>query len=92
MRAILSTLQYEGAETESITLLAALHNLLMRKAVALCCAVAASETAVETVALAEARKLNQATYIYAKSELRARSSDSMVTEKFKHIVVCGSTA
>jgi hypothetical protein len=78
--AILATLQYKGAKTKFVTLLAALQDLLRGKSVALGSAVAASKTAVKTVAAAEARQLYKAAYIYAKSELLARSSDGIIAK------------
>jgi hypothetical protein len=50
-------------------------------------AVATTKTAVETVALAVARQLYEASYIYAKSELLAGSSDSVISEKLKQMHV-----
>ena len=48
-------------------------------------AVATAKTTVEAVALAVARQLYEASYLYAKSELLAGSSDSVISEKLKHV-------
>ena len=85
-------LKYEGAKSETVALAAALHHLVGRETVAFGGAVAASQTAVETVATAVAAELYETTYIYAKSELLTGSSDGIVAEKLKQRIVQGRCA